>query len=34
MDQFDSIVRNVLVGIFGQMIPGCEDKYKGVKAIF
>lgn len=30
----NSIVRNVLVGIFGQMIPGCEDKYKDVKAIF
>lgn len=30
----NSIVRNVLVGIFGQMIPGCEDKYKEVKAVF
>ena len=30
----NAIVRNVLVGIFGQMIPGCEDKYKDVKAIW
>lgn len=30
----NSIVRNVLVGIFGQMIPGCENKYKEVKAVW
>ena len=23
-----------VVGIFGQMIPGCEDKYKDVKAVW
>lgn len=28
----NSIVRNVLVAIFGQMIPGKEDVYKGAAA--